>query len=297
MQRKKSEVKKLMIKGVRKLGHKIGEGSFGFIEKLALNVNHFAGKNYYNSSLHPAGVNVSSDSVMRRYISECQLLSRIHHPNIVEFIGICFCQDDTMPTLIMEIMSCSLESMISNTDEILLTVKFHILNETAKGLAFLHSNTPPLVHGDLTSTNVLLNNNASIVKISDFRNISIVDPEKVNEIMHTNSVLASYMPPEALTGNTQSGPPKDIFSFGHLGLYTMIRTFPGDLPPKFYSQVHRPSKVLIRTELERRKVYMDILKDTMANTAPLVEVIERCFEDSPDLRYVISSVYIARMES
>lgn len=278
------ELMKFALQDVKRSNHVIGTGSFGSVEELVskgTKGKNFAGKFYYESSLYSPGV--GTDTVLRRFTSECQLLSRIHHLNLVAFVGVFFLQDH-IPALVMEQMSWSLEMLLNNTSEIQLNVKLHILHEVAKGLTFLHSNTPPLVHRDLTSNNVLLSEDATVVKIADFRNVSIVDPEKVNEVLLTNQVALSYMPPEATTAHPEFGPPLDIFSFGHLSLYTVLKRFPGNLLPKFCSDL-ASSKVHIRTELDRRKEYIDTLKDVVNNHSPIVDVIKRCLEDLPYMRY------------
>ena len=287
-QRKNAQLKKYLIKDVKRMRHKIGEGPFGYVEELAINGKHFAGKNYHTTSLYPSGVDVSTDSIIRRYASECHLLSQVHHTNIIKFIGICFWKENNcMPTFVLELLPSNLEQMIKSSDNLLLTVKFHILKEVTKGLIFLHNSTPPFVHRDLTSHNVLLNNDATIVKITDFRNVSIVDPEKVNEIIVTNERLLSYMPPEVFAkASTQYDPPVDIFAFSHLALYTLTETFPGDLLPKLYFEM-QSGKMLIRTELERRKAYIDALKCIIPSGTPIIEMVERCLEDLPQQRYII----------
>lgn len=244
------------------------------------------GKTYHKSSLYLAGA--SADTVMRRFKSECQLLSHIQHPNIVKFIGIFFFEEYA-PTLITELMPCNLENFINKKPDgsTQLHVKLHILNEIARGLLFLHSSTPPLVHMDLTSHNITLSEDATVVKIADIRNISIVDPERVTEFMHIHSVAHSYMPPEVTTSMSPlgCGTPVDIFSFGHLALYTMIEQFPGNLPPKVFKEVSY-------TELGRRRVYMTILKNMVDNQSPIVDIIERCLEDIPRMRYTHSCMHV-----
>lgn len=279
---KYSELLKFTIKDVKRSNCELGTGSFGSVQKLTVKGKHYAGKTYHESSLYPHSG--GAFAIMRRFASECRLLSQIHHPNIIEFIGLCFFQEYA-PTLIMELMPSNLESLINNTADIQFDVKCYILRGIATGLAFLHSNTPPLVHRDLTSHNVLLNEDASVVKISDFRNVFIVDSDKVVEITHKNPVALAYMPPEALVAHPQLDPPLDIFSFGQLALYTMLQKFPGNLIAKFYSET--PStRTLVRTELERRKVYFGKLNDLlMASQASIIKLIEKCFEDAPSIRY------------
>lgn len=267
-------------RGIKALNTKLGEGFFGITEKFVLEGRRqVSGKTYKKFSLYLAGASV--DAVMQRFQSECQLLALIDHPNIVQFIGIAFFQEYA-PTLITELLPCNLENFINKPEDIHINVKLHILSQIAKGLVFLHSKTPPLVHLDLTSHNVLLSEDSSVVRLSDIRNIAIVDPEKVREFMHTNSVARSYMPPEIITTVSpllcERPVAVDIFSFGHLALYTMIRKFPGNLPPKIY-------KENIYSELERRMEYLHILSKVLDNQSPVVAIIKRCLEDLPLMRY------------
>lgn len=275
------DLMKFALKDVKRSHYKLGTGSFGSVEELVIKGKHFAGKFYYESSLYSIGV--GTDIVMRRFASECQLMSRIQHSNLVDFIGVFFVHEH-VPALVTEKMPQSLELLLKNADDIKLNIKLHILHEVAKGLAFLHSTTPPLVHRDLTSNNVLLSDDASMVKIADFRNFSVADPEKVNEILLNNQVVLSYMPPEAITAHPEFGPPLDIFSFGHLTLYTMLQKFPGNLLPKFTQELSS-SSVHVRTELERRKEYVNVLEKLVDCHSPISEVVKRCLEDLPHLRY------------
>lgn len=264
---------KLTLKDIRR-DRKLGEGTFGSVEKLLLTDGRYAAGKSYHKSLLYTGVN--TESVMRRFTSECQLLSQIHHPNIVEFIGIFFFHDSA-PTLVMEFMAYNLNALINDKTAIEIPTKLHIIKEIATGLAFLHSRTPPLVHGDLVSRNIVLNGNATIVKISDIRNLQIVDPKKVPEVL----VQSCYMPPEVdNTSPLQCGTPLDIFSFGHLALCAMIKQLPS-LRPKVCTLGYST------TELGRRKSYMNILEDMLPNPSPLVGVIERCLDDDAQKRYII----------
>ena len=235
------------------------------------------GKTYYRASLYRAGG--TSEAVMRRFKSECQLLSRVRHPNIVNFIGVCFFQDYA-PTLITELMPWSLEEFLNQPQDTQLHMKLSILSQVTRGLEELHSYTPPLVHMDLTSHNVMLNVDATIAKISDVRNFSIVDPERVTEYVLTNSATSSYRPPELFTLPFKVEMSVDIFSLGNLALYTIIQQFPGNLPPK-------SSQRVTYSELERRREYLDTLKHMTGPSSPIVTIIEKCLDDTPHLRYNI----------
>ncbi|CAI8033275.1 hypothetical protein GBAR_LOCUS18765, partial [Geodia barretti] len=89
------------------------------------------------------------------------------------------------------------------------------------------------------------------------------------------------MPPEASTDHY--GPPLDMFSFGHLCLFTATQVFPGDLLPSTYTDP-RKNKVKARTELERRESYMSPLEATLGKTHGLVSLVKRCLENDPRRR-------------
>lgn len=278
------ELIKLALEDVKRSNHTLGAGSFGSVEEVVIKGKRLAGKFYHESSL-----GISSDIGMKRLASECQLLSRIHHPNLVDFIGVFF-SHSPVPVIVMEHMSLSLEKLLNNAKDVELNIKLHILYEVAKGLVFLHSNTPPLVHRDLTSNNVLLSEDTATVKIADYRNVLIVDPEKAKMLLR-NQVVLSYMPPEATTAHPEFGPPLDIFSFGHLTLYIMLKKFPGNLLAKFCPG-KSSSVVYVRTELERRQHYLDILEDAVDAHSPIAEVVKRCLEDMPQMRYFLLGIWL-----
>ncbi len=63
------------------------------------------------------------------------------------------------------------------------------------------------------------------------------------------------MPPEALAGNPQYNAAIDMFSFGHLTLFTIVQAFPYPTRP----DPNNPGMVIGLTEVQRRSEQMEQL--------------------------------------
>ncbi len=101
-----------------------------------------------------------------KVVGECSLLFSLRHPNIIQYLGLCFLQCSDRPTVGMEYMPHSLDQLLRISLDIPLPVKHSILGEVARGLVYLHSRSPPVVHGKLTASNILLTS-AMVAKISN----------------------------------------------------------------------------------------------------------------------------------
>ena len=162
--------------------------------------------------------------VVRKYLRECHLMSRLSHPNITQFLGLCFFQDTTLPVLVMEQLKTSLDQALDHTPDLPLFFKCDVLNDVASGLVHLHTRTPPVIHRDLTAKNVLLTSSL-VAKITDMGNSCIIDikPGQMARTLSRYPGTVVYMPPEALDEKHCYGPSLDVFSFGHLALYAAIQ--------------------------------------------------------------------------
>ena len=86
---------------------------------------------------------------------ECEILSRLHYPNMVQFMGVDYGHDEADISLIMEYMHMDLEHCMETYPNMIpLPYKTSILRDVAYGLAFLHSIS--IIHRDLNAGNVLL---------------------------------------------------------------------------------------------------------------------------------------------
>ena len=167
---------------------------------------------------------IENDSiVVKNFVRECKIVSSIRHPNIVQFLGLCKLPSESkFPVLVMELMSNDLHKFLIETPNIPLMIKRSILRDVAAGLHYLHSLNPdPIVHRDLSARNVLLTPSL-IAKISDLGNSRFLPPS-LDRLKLTKMPGASvYMPPEADTED-YDGVMLDIFSFGHLALFTITQ--------------------------------------------------------------------------
>ena len=214
-----------IIPNARPTGTNLGGGSYGSVEELMINGFVCAGKKIHEILLQMGNYGV--ENIAQKYVQECQLMSDLRHPHLVQFMGVCFLSDSSLPVLVMERLLMSLDDLLENTPDIPLALKRSILADICKGLVYLHNHSPPVIHRDLSAKNVLLNS-AMVAKISDLGNSRIIDlrPGQLARTLSRIPGTTSYMPPEAFDETSRYGTRLDVFSLGHLALFTVTQVCP-----------------------------------------------------------------------
>ena len=157
---------------------------------------------------------------------QLQLMAEMRHPHIVQFLGLCFLEGSALPVLVMELLDSSLDDLLesSKSPGLPLALKQSLLTDVARGLVYLHTRNPPVVHRDLSARNILLTSSL-VAKISDLGNARIVNlqPGQLARTLTRVPGTHVYMPPESFDQHSRYGPRLDIFSFGHLTLFTLTQ--------------------------------------------------------------------------
>ena len=154
-----------------------------------------------------------------KYVSLCRILSRLRHPNITQFIGLCFLQDHLLPMVVTEKHLGNLHCLLETVANIPMILKQSMLEDVARGLHYLHTFDPAITHGVLTARNVLYTSSL-VAKITDISNTQLVAFQSVQKVqaLELSTGIVSYQP--SVT-TYQCSPELDIFSFGNLALFTL----------------------------------------------------------------------------
>lgn len=92
---------------------------------------------------------------MRRFEQECEFLSTIRHPNIVQYLGMYQDVDTSLPVLLMELMDDNLTHYLETSTQLIpYHIQVNLSYDMTLALSFLHSNG--ITHRNLSSNNVLL---------------------------------------------------------------------------------------------------------------------------------------------
>lgn len=267
----------------------LGSGSYGTVEQFLISGLRCAGK-----TLHKNLFNIEvegSENFTRKFVAECKLMSNLRHPNIVQFLGVFFSDtDEHLPVVLMELMPTSLRSVIETYPSFPLSLKQSILKDVACGMSYLHGRSPPVIHRDLTATNVLMTS-AMVAKISDFGNSRIVtiSPDQLQKTMTSVPGTPVYLPPEAFDPHPNYDSKLDIFSFGQIALYTIVQELP---VPTNATVLDSATKALIAvSEVQRRQTYIDKLDPLVASCPALKELVLNCLDNDPDTRPVSLEIF------
>ena len=217
----------------------------------------------------------------RRFELECQFLSRVNHPNIVQYLGTYRDPDTNAPVLLMELMDESLTHFLeSSPGDIPYHIQVNLSQDIAQALAFLHANG--IIHRDLSSNNVLLIA-GSRAKVSDFGMSKFADINKTRlATMTTCPGTPAFMSPEALDEPPVYTEKLDTFSFGVLLVQINTRQFPE--PADRFKKIEVPNpqnpslklKVLAHVpEVERRQAHIRLIEPTH----PLLPIALECLKD------------------
>ena len=282
------ELQQFVLRNVRPTGRELGRGAYGAVEEVEIPGATCAAK-----IIHEALLRMSNEdevrSIKEKFVRECCLMSSLRHPHVVQFLGVCFLPGSRLPALVMEKLVVSLHELLETTPNIPLATKCSMLHDVARGLAYLHSHTPPIIHRNLTAKNVLLSS-GMVAKLADVGIARIVD-------ICSCQLAASftqppgrivYMPPEVLEPDLNYDIKVDIFSFGNLALFTLTQVFPVLKAPTYPDRTTR--RRIARSEIERRIDYIQQVRDTLGQQHVVVRIIEHCLQDLPEDRPSIEEV-------
>ena len=261
------------LSGVTVTNKELGHGSYATVWELEYMGLKCAGK-----KIHDILLNKTMKSyTVRRFEEECRLLSEVRHPNIVQFLGVYVCEEHDLPILVMEHLPSTLGSCIEKYGVLPQEISYSILYDIALGLCYLHSQTPPIIHRDLSSNNVLLSHSLT-AKISDLgvARIPNMSPLQVSHMTQTPGTPA-FMPPEVMGANPNYNKSVDEFSYG----VTTIHVLSGAWPEPQTGPTHKRHSILIPiSEAKRREIFL--LK--IGNNHPLMDLILKCVDNDPGQR-------------
>ena len=276
------DLRPFLLSNARATGTTIGTGSYGSVEEVAIPGAVCAAKKIHDFFQDPRQMpREGIEKAASEFVRECQLMSTLRHPHIVQFLGVCFLPGSRMPALVMEKLVTNLHDVLdpepspSTKPYIPDSLKCSVLQNVASGLAFLHSHSPPIIHRDLSARNVLLNE-GMVAKIADLGMARIVPRMRGAATMTKAPGALIYMPPEALEDESKYDTSIDIFSMGVVALFTLSQMFPDPLSAAFMDDSGR---IVGRTELERRAKYMKELVRQFPKGHPFVGLIQQCLKN------------------
>ncbi|KAI9981738.1 hypothetical protein PInf_009503 [Phytophthora infestans] len=147
---------------------------------------------------------------VQAFAAEIELSASLVHPHIVEFIGVAWNSLNNL-TMVLELFPMgNLQNYLQKNSDLLSWArdKIHMAIGVAQALAYLHARTPPLIHRDLKSNNILLTDKLE-PKLIDFG----VSRDTVDLTMTAGVGTPYWTAPEILEGKRYTEQ-ADIYSFG-----------------------------------------------------------------------------------
>ena len=182
-------LKGLILTGVKLSDRVLGKGNFATVFPADYNGTTCAAKQLDDQPhVHK-----------QNFLHECLLHSRLDHSNIVKMLGVHYPSLHDVPVLVMELMEYNLTTLLEKSQNIPMYVKLSIIQDISRGVHYLHTLNPPVVHGDLKSNNIVLTSNL-VAKLYNFGVLDNSSCCRVHPYMEQNT--------------TQPGLPSDVYLFG-----------------------------------------------------------------------------------
>ncbi|XP_071736130.1 serine/threonine-protein kinase 12-like [Rutidosis leptorrhynchoides] len=229
----------------------------------------------------------TDDEKVRAFRDELELLQKIRHPNVVQFLG-AVTQSSPMMIVIEYLPNGDLRAFLKRKGALKPLTALKYAMDIARGMSYLHENKPePIIHRDLEPSNILRDDSGHL-KVADFGVSELLkgtNAAKHKKLMtYQGDTSGRYVAPEVYR-NEDYDTKVDVFSFA-LILQEMIEgcqpfaTKDGKDVPKLYAAKGRPS----------------FNAPSKSYAYGLKELVEECWHENPAKRPSFRQI-ITRLES
>ena len=251
----KQEINIVSYSDVELLTHKmLGTGAWGYVIE-----GKFRGKTVAVKCLHKS---ILSDFSIGHLQREISIMSDLRHPNLVLFIAAVL-DAPTGPMIITELLNQNLRTAYE--EDTIKSCKLSILHDVACALNYLHLRTKPIIHRDVSSANVLLEEMPKDkwkAKLSDFGSANLV---RVATTPGEGAVI--YAAPEMRTSaHKPQAPPIDVYSYGVVLCEVVTGTFP------------------------QRDKFPHMLELTESQWPDVYDIITQCIRENPGERIIMGNI-------
>ena len=252
----------------------VGRGAWGAVRVAIFREQRVAVK-----QMHELLINKDTrEATLQLLNREINTMAQLRHPNLLQFIGAVLDDPSGNPMIITEIMDTSLRNAYEtkqliphpSCEPVMLT----IIRDVAVGLNYLHCLPDPIIHRDVSSSNVLLESKGPHkwkTKISDFGSAN-----KARQAMTRAAGAYVYSAPESLRSVVSAKKAQttkmDVFSYGVLFCEIMTCRFPDE------------------------DVFQEMLQQVRSRSPSLYDLIFSCIKEDPSSRPIMKQI-IERLDS
>ncbi|KAJ9546116.1 hypothetical protein OSB04_025823 [Centaurea solstitialis] len=249
----------------------IGKGGFGSVYKAKM----ASGETFAVKRLHSSSEMVNRDD----FLNEIRALTRIRHRNIVKLHGYCSHAQNSL--LVYEYLEGGSLAESLNNNEVAQAFdwnkRVNVIKGVAHALSYMHHDcSPPIVHRDISSKNILLDAECEAC-VSDFGTSKILNPESSN--WSNLAGTYGYLAPE-LGCSMKVTEKCDVYSFGVLALEVIKGEHPGNIIDVLSS----PSmeKMELKDLLDHRLVVPSPEMKKIITSILVIAI--RCVNSNPEIR-------------
>uniref|UniRef100_A0A671T409 non-specific serine/threonine protein kinase n=1 Tax=Sinocyclocheilus anshuiensis TaxID=1608454 RepID=A0A671T409_9TELE len=216
-----------------------------------------------------------SRSERQRFKEEAGMLKGLQHPNIVRFYDSWESPSKGRKCIVLvtELMtSGTLKTYLKRFKVMKIKVLRSWCRQILKGLHFLHTRAPPIIHRDLKCDNIFITGPTGSVKIGDLGLATLKRSSFAKSVIGTPEFMAPEMYEEKYDESV------DVYAFGMCMLEMATSEYP-------YSECQNPAQIY-------RRVTSGVKPGSFDKVAipEVKEIIEGCIRQYKDERYAIKDL-------
>jgi len=196
----------------------IGEGSFGRVWSAMWQSSQVAVKEFVFAQAAVSGGSLHRRDIIEEIVGEAGIMSYLRHPRILQLFGCSL----TAQAIWLVSELCSLGSLRQVLDdkhrELPISTRIQMAIDVAEGMLYLHSRDPPIIHRDIKSHNLFVQESPSgeyCVKIGDWgsaRAVALAGQQNPKTMTHGVGTVC-WLAPEVIK-HGKGSERIDVYSFG-----------------------------------------------------------------------------------